>query len=275
MKEKKLYICAGVFILLTAIRLTLPSFFSDISRELRLVFEMEKRHTDAILELGASLSDDAIAEIFHRNAKNAPSEPLHELVIGIPEWISEPEFPEQSPAVTPTPTPTPTPDPTPTPEPTVPPAVAAFLESQEAFSDYDVPQNVSYEYPELPFDYASPVQGIASSGFGYRLHPIQNEVKFHYGTDFGAGIGTPVCAFADGTVRYIGENDSYGKYIMLDHAGGYSSFYAHCSEILKSSGSVKMGEEIARVGQTGAATGPHLHFELEQGSTYLNPEFYL
>lgn len=277
MKVTKLYICAAIFILLTAVRFVLPPVFSDISNELRLMFEMEKRQTDALVELGRTLTDEAVSQVFHKEGIKKERLPLHELSVEKPEWISEPDLPIFTPTPTPVPEPTETaaPTPTPTPEPEIPAAVAAFLESQEAFSSYQVPDNVSYAYPELPFDYISPVSGTRSSGFGYRQHPIQNEVKFHYGTDFGANTGTSVCAFADGTVRYTGENDSYGKYIMIDHADGYTSFYAHCSEICKISGSVNMGEEIAKVGQTGAATGPHLHFELQQGSTYLNPEFYI
>jgi len=81
---------------------------------------------------------------------------------------------------------------------------------------------------------------------------------------------------ADGTVTAVGESSSYGKYITVAHEGGYSTLYAHCSRIIASSGaSVKEGDVIAEVGETGVATGPHLHFELHEGSQYLNPIYYV
>ena len=74
----------------------------------------------------------------------------------------------------------------------------------------------------------------------------------------------------------VGESSSYGKYITVSHGGGFSTLYAHCSRILAASGaSVKEGDVIAEVGETGVATGPHLHFELHQGSQYLNPIYYV
>ena len=129
---------------------------------------------------------------------------------------------------------------------------------------------------ELPFAHASPVAGYTSSGFGYRLHPLENKVKFHYGTDFAANSGTAVCAFADGTVLAAGQDDGYGNYVKIRHADGYTTLYGHCSKLLVRAGeTVTMGQEIALVGATGKATGPHLHFELMHDGYYYNPEFYL
>ena len=152
----------------------------------------------------------------------------------------------------------------------------AFLESQAAFSDHALPANVSYDIPELPFVAVTPVAGYTSSGFGYRLHPIENTVKFHYGTDFAAGSGTDIRAFADGTVLAAGQDAGYGNYVKVDHGDGFVSLYGHCSTLLVSQGdAVTAGQVIARVGATGHATGPHLHFELIHKGVYLNPEFYL
>ena len=151
-----------------------------------------------------------------------------------------------------------------------------FLASQAEFSDRALPTNVSYDIPELPFAAVTPVAGYTSSGFGYRLHPIQNAVKFHYGTDFAADAGTEIRAFADGTVLAAGEDAGYGNYVKLDHGGGFVTLYGHCSALLVSAGeTVTAGQTIARVGATGQATGPHLHFELIREGVYLNPEFYL
>jgi murein DD-endopeptidase MepM/ murein hydrolase activator NlpD len=158
----------------------------------------------------------------------------------------------------------------------VPDVVEAFLASQAKFEGYALPTNVSADMPALPFEYASPVSGMLSSGFGYRLHPIDNEIKFHYGTDIAAVVGTDIMSFADGTVANAGENDGYGKYLIISHDGGYVTLYAHCSNITAYIGqSVTKGQVIAEVGETGDVTGPHLHFELMHDYIYMNPEYYI
>ena len=144
------------------------------------------------------------------------------------------------------------------------------------YSDQNLPDNVCLEQALLGFDYCTPVMGTLTSSFGYREHPVEGEERFHYGVDIGAAAGTEIGCFADGTVTAVGESSSYGKYITVSHQGGFSTLYAHCSKILASSGdTVKEGEAIAEVGETGIATGPHLHFELHQGSQYLNPIYYV
>ena len=166
--------------------------------------------------------------------------------------------------------------PAPSPEPETPACVQAFLDSQSEFSSLAIPAGVTYSFLDLPFDCAVPVSGLRSDGFGYRMHPILGEVKFHYGTDFAADSGDTVCAFADGTVTFAGESDSYGKYIIIAHPDGWQTLYAHCSVLYVSSGdSVECGQLIALVGSTGLATGPHLHLELTHDGTYLNPEYYV
>ena len=164
-------------------------------------------------------------------------------------------------------------EPIPTP---LPAAVTAFLEAQAAFSDYALPEKVDYSYVPLPFAYTVPVAGYNSSGFGYRVHPILNTVRFHYGTDFAAWTGTGVQAFADGTVTFAGCCDSYGNYLTIDHGGGWQTLYAHCSKLCVAWGqTVRRGQQIALVGESGMATGPHLHFELTKDGTYCNPEYYV
>ena len=144
------------------------------------------------------------------------------------------------------------------------------------YSDQNLPDNVCLEQALLGFDYCTPVMGTLTSDFGYREHPVEGEERFHYGIDIGAAAGTEIGCFADGTVTAVGESSSYGKYITVAHEGGYSTLYAHCSRIIASSGaSVKEGDVIAEVGETGVATGPHLHFELHEGSQYLNPIYYV
>ena len=260
MKDLKLYISAGIFILLTAVRVISPSFAAQLADEIENVLVMEHEQTVSVIELGKSLAEGEVISTFFQKGENKPGpEPTP-----VPTAVT---------AITPAPTPEPTP--TAEPQPTENPAVAAFLESQAAYAEYAVPTNVSYECPVLPFEYVSPVSGIKSSGFGYRLHPIENKVKYHYGTDFAANTGTAITAFADGVIVAAGDSDSYGKYMIIDHSDGYSTLYAHCSELCMGCGNVSKGDVIAKVGSTGAATGPHLHFELMCNDTYLNPEFYL
>ena len=144
------------------------------------------------------------------------------------------------------------------------------------YSDKNLPEDVSLEQVILDFDYCTPVCGTISSPFGYREHPVEGEERFHYGVDLAADTGTTVSCFADGTVTAVGESSSYGKYCIVTHSGGYTTLYAHCSRITASSGAeVSRGEKIAEVGETGMATGPHLHFELHQNGAYLNPIYYV
>ena len=138
-----------------------------------------------------------------------------------------------------------------------------------------LPANASLEQRSLGFAYQSPILGTLSSTFGWRDHPVDGENKFHYGVDLAAEEGADIRAFADGEVYATGESSTLGNYIMLEHPGGYITLYAHCSRVTVTSGAVSMGDKIAEVGDTGVATGPHLHFELHDGSLYLNPIYYV
>lgn len=194
-----------------------------------------------------------------------------------------PEPPPPAPTPEPEPLPEPEPEPLPEPEPTEDPrnaageaAAAAFLERQQAFRDQVLPENVDCAYEPLPFAYALPVAGYRSSGFGFRLHPLLDEVRFHYGTDVAAGSGADIRAFADGTVLAAGFDEGYGNYLVLGHGEGWRSLYAHCSAVSVTAGQwVQRGQVIGQVGATGKVTGPHLHFELMQRGVYRNPEYYI
>ena len=122
----------------------------------------------------------------------------------------------------------------------------------------------------------TPALGWVSSPFGWREHPVDGEEKFHNGVDLAVNNGTDVLAFASGTVDYIGDSPVYGLYLQLSHAGGLKSFYAHCSQLLVQQGQVvAAGERVAQSGDTGNATGPHLHFELKLNGVLLNPLYYI
>ncbi|MCR5763736.1 MAG: M23 family metallopeptidase [Treponema sp.] len=118
---------------------------------------------------------------------------------------------------------------------------------------------------------------ILTSSFGMRKSPISGKWKFHKGIDMAAPTGTPVMACKGGTVQYVGRNDYvYGNYIIIKHDGDITSKYAHLSDIKVSAGqAVSKGTVIGKVGTTGLATGPHLHFEIQLKGEAENPQKYL
>lgn len=112
-----------------------------------------------------------------------------------------------------------------------------------------------------------------SSSFGYRFHPITGVWRMHTGLDIPAPAGTPIRAAEDGVVQTSTYNSSYGNYLLIYHGGTTYTLYAHCSALYKSVGdTVSKGDVIAAVGTTGSSTGNHLHFEVRQNGTYINPE---
>lgn len=158
------------------------------------------------------------------------------------------------------------------PEPVVTAVAQVYDENGEK-----LPDNVSFEYYNLGLEEtAVPVVGSITSGFGFRDHPVSGEYTFHTAQDIGTPKGTDVLAFADGTVRYIGESSIYGLYVRLDHDNGVSTFYAHCQKLLVGKGDeVTCGQIIAKSGDTGNATGPHLHFSIDKDGVRLDPAWYL
>lgn len=120
--------------------------------------------------------------------------------------------------------------------------------------------------------YRLPVFGRITSAFGKRLHPILGFVRPHRGIDIGAPSGTPITVVAPGRVVTAGWGGGYGNLVRIRHADGLVSSYAHMSAISVSVGSeVTVGQTIGRVGWTGLATGPHLHFELSRNGVALDP----
>jgi len=108
------------------------------------------------------------------------------------------------------------------------------------YSDYSgdaLPNNYTMDQLSLgELETVTPVLGHLNSEYGYRDHPINGQYQFHGGVDIGGQTGDPIGAFAAGTVEYIGEDDSYGQYLQIDHGNGVKSFYAHCSKIVVSKG---------------------------------------
>ncbi|MFM9874699.1 MAG: murein hydrolase activator EnvC family protein [Fimbriimonadaceae bacterium] len=117
-----------------------------------------------------------------------------------------------------------------------------------------------------------PVSGRMSSGFGYRIHPISGTRKLHTGVDLASPSGTTIRAAGSGKVITASYIRGYGNTIVIDHGGGISTLYGHCSRLFASVGqSVKTGDKIAAVGSTGNSTGPHLHFEVRVNGKPVNP----
>jgi len=117
-----------------------------------------------------------------------------------------------------------------------------------------------------------PANGPVTSYFGYRYHPILHFTRFHAGVDIGAGWGSPIVAAADGQVIGAGWSGGYGREVQIAHGSGIVSLYGHMSEIVAQPGSfVHAGQLIGYVGSSGLSTGPHLHFEVRQGGTPVNP----
>ena len=92
------------------------------------------------------------------------------------------------------------------------------------------PDTVDQTVYPMEFEHTTPTSGTLTSSFGSRLSPITGQPGFHYGLDLAADEGTPITAFADGTVRETGES-GYGLYVIVDHADGFATLYAHCSSI--------------------------------------------
>ncbi|HEU5398776.1 MAG TPA: peptidoglycan DD-metalloendopeptidase family protein, partial [Gammaproteobacteria bacterium] len=114
-----------------------------------------------------------------------------------------------------------------------------------------------------------------SSGFSlHRKHPILGFTRAHQGVDYAAPSGTPIMAAGDGRVVFEGYKGGYGKCMVIDHGGGYSTLYGHMSRFKPGTHSglhVKQGQVIGYVGMTGLATGPHLHFEVRINGVPRNP----
>lgn len=111
-----------------------------------------------------------------------------------------------------------------------------------------------------------------SSGFGYRIDPVYHYKTFHAGVDFSSPIGTDVYSTGKGKVEMTGWVRGYGNVVKIAHGFGYESIYGHLSKILCKKGqTVKRGEVIAEVGNTGKSTGPHLHYEIRYKGKAVNP----
>ena len=130
--------------------------------------------------------------------------------------------------------------------------------------------NVKKAFLRAPLDFAY----ISSHFNPNRMHPILHKIKAHNGVDYAAKRNTPVKASGDGVISFIGRQSGYGRTIEIKHGGNIKTLYAHLERFnskLKVGSKVKQGEIIAYVGDSGQATGPHLHFEFWQGQVRTDP----
>ena len=131
-------------------------------------------------------------------------------------------------------------------------------------------ENVKKAFLRAPLDFA-----FISSHFNpNRMHPILHKIKAHNGVDYAAKRNTPVKASGDGVISFIGRQSGYGRTVEIKHGGNIKTLYAHLEKFnnkFKVGSKVKQGEVIAYVGDSGQATGPHLHFEFWQGQTRTDP----
>ena len=126
--------------------------------------------------------------------------------------------------------------------------------------------------------FISPLPGGAyvTCAYGWRIHPIWGDERFHSGVDLGASQGTPIYAIAAGTVTTATYGDANGYYVSISHGNGYGSVYCHMTNYIVSVGdSVSQGQVIGYVGSTGWSTGPHLHFEIHVNGSTVNPMDYI
>ncbi|MDZ7661243.1 peptidoglycan DD-metalloendopeptidase family protein [Thiohalophilus sp.] len=142
---------------------------------------------------------------------------------------------------------------------------------EQGRSDYYSPEGYSMRkaFLRTPVDFRR-----ISSRFGKRHHPVLNRMRMHKGVDYAARSGTPIQAAGDGKIVYRGWKGGYGRVIILQHGGRYSTLYAHMSGFkgsLRVGSRVKQGQTIGFVGSSGRATGPHLHYEFRVDGTHRDP----
>jgi murein DD-endopeptidase MepM/ murein hydrolase activator NlpD len=122
-----------------------------------------------------------------------------------------------------------------------------------------------------------PVDGrLMLSAFGQRTDPFSGEGAFHKGIDISAVTGTPVRVTADGIVIYADMESGYGRLVVVDHGGGFQTYYAHLSRFYVNAGQeIRRGDIVGAVGSSGKVTAPHLHYEVRIGGAPVNPYRYL
>ena len=151
--------------------------------------------------------------------------------------------------------------------------LAPVVEENETKELSQMEQDANYIKSTISF--IKPINGKISSAFGWRNPSTETVPKNHTGTDIAAETGTQIVSATDGTVMLPSTTGDYGKHLKIQ-IGDVIIVYAHCSKLYVNEGDmIKQGQEIAEVGSTGNATGPHLHFEIRYQDRYVNPQLIL
>lgn len=155
-------------------------------------------------------------------------------------------------------------------------AAAAERKQQEKNSGYSNNAGASVITGNGIFTHPCPGYTYISSEFGYREQPIAGASTNHKGMDFAAPTGTPIYAAASGTVTSASYSGNAGNMIVINHGNGLQTYYMHCNSMYVRAGqTVSKGQNIGAVGSTGNSSGPHLHFQVMQNGTPVNPRNYL
>jgi murein DD-endopeptidase MepM/ murein hydrolase activator NlpD len=121
-----------------------------------------------------------------------------------------------------------------------------------------------------------PTRGWITSSFGYRKSPFTGKRRMHYGVDIASRRGTPIVSTARGIITFSGVKGNYGKVVVINHGYGFSTIYGHNSvNLVKAGDRVERGDLIAYLGNTGRSTAPHVHYEVRQNRTPVNPTYYM
>jgi murein DD-endopeptidase MepM/ murein hydrolase activator NlpD len=147
-----------------------------------------------------------------------------------------------------------------------------FASTDGEITDYFAPDGRSMhrQFLRAPLDFTR----ISSNFNPRRRHPILNTIRAHKGVDYAASTGTVIKAAGDGRVAFVGTKGGYGRVVILEHGGGVTTLYGHMSRFvagLRNGQRVKQGVTIGYVGSSGAATGPHLHYEYRLNGVHKNP----
>lgn len=144
-----------------------------------------------------------------------------------------------------------------------------------ALDNNALPKNITF----APIIYTGSItypleKGKVTSRFEFRTNPLVNKPEFHNALDIAAPEGTPIKAAASGVIIKSETDKSLGNYIVIDHSNGFTTTYGHCSKLIAKEGMrIREGEIIAKVGSTGASTGPHVHFATKKDGLYFDPNY--
>lgn len=151
-------------------------------------------------------------------------------------------------------------------------SIGILIKKQLAANSPSLPNNGIFGTGQL----ISPSDASITSNFGWRMHPVLGDSRFHSGIDFGDDYGSTIRAADNGVVIFAGWYGGYGNAVIINHGEGITTLYAHTSKLYVSEGqNVQVGEAIAAVGSTGLSTGPHLHFEVRKDGEPVDPMDYL